>query len=514
MLPIWEFYAYDLIDCDYFAVQPMAVSPCPQLDRESMKVGRIFGDTLSRVPVFGSFLKAVQERYRRFRLRLREKKSNTNTFYAKPFLTKEIQKVWTKRQTVAAWLDQQRSGHQPVNIFPIPDDRLRLTIVTDSVGKSSLFGGVGTALILGTLLANRLGATLRLATLNEPPDAGALRQVLSAANIELQQPFEAVFTPPSGKRSLSVSEQDCFLSTSWWTTRALLSSINRERLCYILQEDERMFYPFNDERLRCQHTLQEPGVFVAMNTHLLYHHLTSGPYSIPGLAERSCPFEPAFPGHQKDSMPRQASPTGRRQLFFYARPNHPRNLFCAGLDALSAAILQGVFTPRDWDIQLVGSHMPDLEFPCAMEPKRVEGLSWNEYNAFVRTIDAGFVLMDTPHPSYPPLDLAAAGAAVLTNRHGSKQDLGNYSANIIMADTDHQSLVDGLKELAEKACDNDARSAAMAADGICRDWTVSLEDIVERMAAHYIGGVAVQSSAQHIQPVSSRKLDHGSDTAA
>ena len=61
MLPIWEFYAYDLIDCDYFAVQPMAVSPCPQLDRESMKVGRIFGDTMSRVPVFGSFLKAVQE---------------------------------------------------------------------------------------------------------------------------------------------------------------------------------------------------------------------------------------------------------------------------------------------------------------------------------------------------------------------------------------------------------------------------------------------------------------------
>ena len=83
-----------------------------------------------------------------------------------------------------------------------------------------------------------------------------------------------------------------------------------------------------------------------------------------------------------------------------------------------------------------------------------------------------------------------------------------------MADTDHQSLVDGLKELAEKACDNDARLEAMAADGICRDWTVSLEDIVERMAAHYIGGVAVQSSAQQLQLVSGRKLDHGSDTAA
>ena len=84
-----------------------------------MKVGRIFGDTMSQLPVFGSFLKVVQERYRCFRLRLREKKSNTTTSDIQPFLTKEIQKVWAKRQSVAAWLDEQRSGHQPVNILSL-----------------------------------------------------------------------------------------------------------------------------------------------------------------------------------------------------------------------------------------------------------------------------------------------------------------------------------------------------------------------------------------------------------
>ena len=55
-------------------------------------------------------------------------------------------------------------------------------------------------------------------------------------------------------------------------------------------------------------------------------------------------------------------------------------------------------------------------------------------------MDAALVLMDTPHPSYPPYDLAAVGAAVLTNSHGIKTDLSDISDNIIVA----PSSVDGL----------------------------------------------------------------------
>jgi hypothetical protein len=120
-----------------------------------------------------------------------------------------------------------------------------------------------------------------------------------------------------------------------------------------------------------------------------------------------------------------------------------------------------------------------------MQPSRVERLSWSDYNAFVRRMDAGFVLMDTPHPSYPPLDLAAAGAAVLTNRHGIKTDLSHYSANILLADTDRESLVAGLARLAERARDDEGRAAARTADGIRRDWSEALEETVSRMVNHY-----------------------------
>ena len=52
----------------------------------------------------------------------------------------------------------------------------RISVVTDSIARGSLFGGVGTALILTTLLANKLGANLRIITRTEQvgskPDPG------------------------------------------------------------------------------------------------------------------------------------------------------------------------------------------------------------------------------------------------------------------------------------------------------------------------------------------------------
>lgn len=459
-----------------------------------MKFGRIVGDALAGTPILGRISARCQGHFRRRRLRRRERAWARFQADGPPLAESAeppapaAKPAPRARQSAHDWLDERLGWHRPVSIFPVPEDRRRLTVVTDSVGKSSLFGGVGTALVLGTLLANRMGASLRLATRTELPDPAALGRVLAAAGIELEQPLETVYAPVNGGRDLAVSDRDCFLSTSWWTTRGLLGSVRRNRIGYILQEDERMFYPFNDERLRCQQTLAEPGVFVAVNTRLLHRHLTAGPHAVPGLAARSVAFEPAFPGSLRPAPPRRRG--GRRQLFFYARPQHPRNLFVTGLDALVTAIDRGVFTAREWDIHLVGRDMPDLEFPGGIQPSRVTGLSWSDYNTLVAQMDAGFTLMDTPHPSYPPLDLAAAGAAVLTNRHGIKTDLTAYSANILMADTDRESLVAGLERLAERACDDGARAAARAADGICRDWAVALEETVVRMMAHYDQGAA------------------------
>jgi hypothetical protein len=461
-----------------------------------MKIGTIVGNKIAHVPVVGRFTEAYRFGARHQRM-LRNQPVDTAAVPPPepvpelavaeppppPNASPTHAEAGPTPQTVAEWLDSRWTSIRPLDCFPAPSAGPRLTVVTDAVDAASLFGGVGTSLVLGALAANHMRAVLRLVTRTVAPDPGAVGRVLAANGVRLEGRLEVVHVPHRGGRELPLADDDVFLTTSWWTTRSMLSTVHRERVAYLLQEDERMFYPVGDDRLRCEQTLHEPDVLTIVNSRLLFDHLLHGPEPIPAMADRAVWFEPAFPA-AADPVAR-SNPSGKRRLFFYARPHHLRNLFCCGLEALSDAIADGTFQSDEWEICLVGKDMPDLVFPRGVQPRRVEGLSWSQYQDFVRTMDAGFVLMDTPHPSYPPLDLAAGGAAVLTNSRGNKQDLSHYSANISAVPPTREALRAGLAALARTACNDEARAAAVRDDSICRDWSEALGPVVERIARHF-----------------------------
>jgi hypothetical protein len=104
---------------------------------------------------------------------------------------------------------------RPLRSYAVPRGAARLSIVTDSIGPSSLFGGVGTAMVLGTLLANRMGANLRLVTRSERPDASALHATLRANRISLTGSAEAAFAAEAGGQDVPIADNDLFLTTSW-----------------------------------------------------------------------------------------------------------------------------------------------------------------------------------------------------------------------------------------------------------------------------------------------------------
>jgi hypothetical protein len=382
--------------------------------------------------------------------------------------------------------EQRWPSLRPLPTFTVPATRTRVNIVTDSVAPSQLFGGVGTALILGTLLANRLNATLRLITRTDPPDARALTAVLRANGLQLGGAFEAVHAPLDGSVTVEMGPKDLVLTTSWWSTHATLRSVPTDRVVYLLQEDERMFYPHGDDRLLCAETLATPGLSTVINTRLLHSHLTLGPHAVSGLAARATWFEPAF----VSAAPNSPKENGRKlRLFFYSRPNNLRNLFWRGTMALCDAIERGILDPEQWQFYFVGKDVPAFAMPRGVEPRIIEGMDWAEYQRFVAGMDAAFVLMDTPHPSYPPLDMAAAGVAVLTNRHGLKIDLSGYSKNILMADADLLSLRTGLAALAALASQSELRASNRANDAIQRSWSAALEPVIDRLEQQFSGGI-------------------------
>ena len=354
----------------------------------------------------------------------------------------------------------------------------RLTVITDSISAGLLYGGVGTAMILGALMSQRTGSALRFVTRREAPQPANLDHVLAAYGIVLDRPptFEYV-SAHAGGPAIEVFDGEQFITTSWWTTAGALQSLPAENILYLLQEDERMFYPFGDERLLCERTFARHDIRYLVNTRLLFDHLIGT--GLPHLADCGDWFEPAFPHEIFHPRPRPAS--ARRRLLFYARPYNLRNLFYLGIEAIDRALEQGVLDADEWELVLVGRDIPNIVFSRPIECARFEHLSWTAYADVVGTVDLGLCLMYTPHPSYPPLDLAASGAVVVTNRHGLKQDLDRYSRNILCTDPETEAVVEALGRGIALAADTPLRERHRRESPLGSSWQSALVPPIDRV---------------------------------
>ncbi|TWB51688.1 methyltransferase family protein [Rhizobium sp. ERR 922] len=368
---------------------------------------------------------------------------------------------------------------EPLPVFQDRSSAPTLTILTDSVDANSLFGGVGTSLVVGALVARRLNARLRLVTRTSAPDPAALGKILQAHKVKFDGPTDFVHMPIGEEKPLPVGEEDLFLTTSWWGTRAVLGSVNPNRILYLLQEDERMFYPHSDMRLRCAETLSEPDVRVLVNTRLLFDHLADGPDPLPQLRERGHWFEPAFPTFARPEIIKPRN--GKKNFFFYARPNHARNLYWRGLEVVDAVVREGLLPSNEWDLHFVGHELPEMELSGGVRPKIWAKLPWLDYADLISQMDLGLSLMDTPHPSYPPLDLAASGAIVVTNTHGSKISLARWSDNIIAVPPTVASLTEALYRGVARADDTKQRTENCIKDHIPRDWEATIGPTLDKL---------------------------------
>jgi hypothetical protein len=363
----------------------------------------------------------------------------------------------------------------PLDLHFRRGDGPRVTLVTESTAPSFLLGGVMTSLVVGALLAERLGARMRLLTRTEAPDLSRVPDVLRSSGIGLAPEIEAVHLSardPLG--SVDVHEHDLFLTTSWWTTRAALGSLPSHQIVYLVQEDERLFYPSGDSQLRCQETLDDPSVRFAVNTELLFNHF--GASGAENVVRGGTWFEPAFPASLY--RPRPGAP-GRRRFAYYARPKNLRNLYERGLEVIVEAINQGVLDPDQWEFIFFGSPPDSVILPQGVHPTYSTDLPLSEYAGLLGTIDLGLALMASPHPSYPPLDLAASGAVAVTNRYGVKTQLSMYSDNILVAGTGTGELVAALKQGAELVADPDRRGRQHAGSKLARDWRTSTGPLMD-----------------------------------
>lgn len=383
----------------------------------------------------------------------------------------------------AKYLIEQQFPHiQPIKHLSVQNRPPIINLVTDSLSKESLFGGDATSVIIATLFSKKIDAPLRIITRNTPANPNAFFNFLKLMQIE--PPKKMDFFSDSSRHLdqkpylLDTSPNDIFIATSWWSALAIDQINLRKNFFYILQEVEAFIYPNSDEQVMSQRPLVNPKIRFLINSQLLGNYYSAhGPKE---MMQHSYCFEPAFPTHLFSPSKESFQKKRKHSLFFYARPNQPRNLFYTGLKLIDQAAESGLLNKDEWQIYFGGAETPKITFPNGMQPIHLKQMNWKDYAQFCPQVDLGICLMNTPHPSYPPLDIAASGGVVLTNQFESKSSLP-YSNNILCSDINPDKLFETLKCAIELAKDPLQREKNFKANQIARNWEQSLEKTLQFM---------------------------------
>lgn len=355
----------------------------------------------------------------------------------------------------------------------------RLNVVTDTIDAGSLLGGVATALLAATEFANRYGYELRIITRNTDVNPLNYENIMRisgiapAKSISYYSDYERHTKPVDFK--LELTEGDVFFATSWWSAQAIMKTTLRPRFFYIIQEVETFFYNYGDERMLCEQTMRSDNIDFIVNSGYLFHYFQT---EFPHIPENGMYFEPAFP---KDLYrPGSFAPKRKYRLFFYARPHNPRNLFATGVKMLDEAIRRGILDTSVWTICCVGQDVPEIRFCDGSTTENLGQMKWEDYAKFLADVDLGLCLMYTPHPSYPPYDVACSGGVVLSNTMCNKTSFPQCK-NVILGDLESETFLNSFAQAAALAQDMKQRKENFENSTILRDWSAALEETVRNM---------------------------------
>jgi glycosyltransferase involved in cell wall biosynthesis len=380
----------------------------------------------------------------------------------------------------------------PLDLAPGDDAPERVNLLIPTIDLEHFFGGYIGKFNLALRLAER-GARVRIVTADPvgplPPSWRETVESYSGLG-GLFDRVEVAF----GRESpgVEVSRADRFIATTWWTAhlaRQALAGSEDERFLYLIQEYEPFTFPMGSLAALASESYALPH-HALFSTELLrtwFRERGLGVYAggTPAGDAASVAFEHAITDVQPPAVEELAHRRTRR-LLFYARPEEhaARNMFELGALALSRALEEGVLR-GGWELYGIGTvgagRTMQLGAGTALElvPRRDQA----GYAELLRDHDVGLALMYTPHPSLPPIEMAAAGMLTVTNTFETKtaDALAAISPNLIAVEPTLEGVVAGLRDAVAGAEDAERRVRGGRVNW-SRDWRESLDDaLMERV---------------------------------
>ena len=358
-----------------------------------------------------------------------------------------------------------------------------LVVLIPSLELRRLTGGPNTALNLGASVAAR-GIPVRFVATHGPAAADAELaahvRTLAGRGADLPVTFESI----AASKLLRVAREDVAVAT-WWPTAHVaaraIEATGAADFLYLVQDFEPAFYPWSTSYALALQTYSMP-MRAIFNTALLREHFVAGRIGRFGSEpadDISIAFDPAVDRDLFRPRPRAGAP----RLLFYARPSKPRNAFELGLAALRRAVQTGAI-PDDWECWAIGDAVPELPLGAGMVLRPMPWQSLPGYGELLGGSDVLLSLMLSPHPSYPPLEMAAAGGRVVTNVFGVKTEraLAEISPSIRAVAPEVGTLAAALGKAA-----GDPRAAAVPPMTLPSTWQESLDPIADWIVSSTFG---------------------------
>lgn len=320
------------------------------------------------------------------------------------------------------------------NTYPSYYKKPRLNLLVPTINPSEIFGGVSTAIKFYTALKENLKNEFdyRIIIDISRVDNFAkenFRDYVFQDNLN-DDSLDMQIIQATDNQDIYIRKNDFFLSTAWWTASSgfrLLDSQNRffgssTKLLYLIQDYESNFYPWSSKWMMCENTYKEGNRTIAIfNSEELASFM---------IKKYSFLHAYYLPYQINENIRDNLTLCGReKKIIFYGRPNVDRNAFEFIVDGISLWQKINPIESKKWKIYSLGEEYP-ISWASNVENLTIIGkASLSEYADFLNTSMIGISLMVSPHPSYPPLEMAYAGMYTITNSYDGK-NLENRSDNI------------------------------------------------------------------------------------
>jgi len=332
----------------------------------------------------------------------------------------------------------------PVSVGRSRRSRRRLNALLPTMKPEKIYGGITTALrTIGQLIdALPDDMDVRVLITSDSVDAASVAEL----SRRLHRSFSWAMPDDDveGDTIVGMAEHqhipislragELYVATAWWTADLGYRLLDRQReihgcsarLAYIIQDFEPGFYNWSNTFALAEATYhREQDTAAIINSEELTNYV---------LARYDFALAYCLPYEPHPRLAELIEPTEPERLILaYGRPGVSRNCFellCEGLRLWQA---RNPAESKAYEIVFAGEEFGTDQIKDLLNARNAAKMPIDDYAAMLNRTAVGISLMVSPHPSYPPLEMASAGCVTITNSYEGK-DLSRRADNILSLD--------------------------------------------------------------------------------